>query len=546
VTINNINKTTPTPTGNNVVIQQRKFKFIATIFGKYEDKIEISFTNKSINIKVNPGTTLQKKYQANVNFDKFNPKETLKAILVISSVIDKVILSESDKIYLKNAIGRLKDDFKNKQVSLRFSTTNLIDIKELHELGIELKDIIVRSKGPVSFQNPLPGPFAESAERLIGSVVMTENNKNEFSQEYNKDMQTIATLEGFKLQIIQTKISINPEDSQVVLSDSSRVTPISKDVFAEIKNAYGYSAPTYFTDKQHVDYHRGMGSAMDGVLAKDMKQLNQDSIKEGKSYFEGGNILTATSTDNSKVIIIGASSFDINNAIFRTNYVTYNELLEAKTVAGQTGIREIINQKTFEMMATDLNIRPEQMLFIPQMGLHIDTYLRPGLNGEIFINDWGTSVKLLTALLKLNNLSAEEKNYYSSFLEHAQAMGKKHENVYKETYKKLTEYGFTVIKVPGVFYSKKTLNLPAKHINFMNGVMGTGNSGTFYITNGSNFPRLNNIVASIFKHFGINNIYFTGRSLDSFSFDPAEKSLLKFDSGVDCRTLEFPKDDNNK
>ncbi len=545
MTISNINNTTNSLT-NNQTIQPKTFKLNATIFGKNEDTIDISFSQKSLSIKVNSGSLFQKSYDSTVNFDKFNPKETLKAMKVIGLVIEKAQLSQPDKTFFTTILNKLEHDFQSHKLKLQFSETDMISIQELQKLGIELKDIIVKSKGPVSFRNPLPGPFPESAERQIDTIIMAENNQNEFSTEYNKNMEEIARNEGFNLKIIKTKISINPEDSQIVLQNASSLAPASTEILPVLQHSYGYGAPTYYNDKKHTDYQKGMGSASDGDLTKDMNEYNQGKIKEGKSYFEGGNTLTALATDKSKVVIMGNSSFDINTALYRTKYMTYAEVAEADKFAGQSGIIEMIDRKTVNMIAQDLNIRREQLLFIPQLGLHIDTCLRPGLNGQIFIHDWGTSKQLLTELLKSPDLSPEEKNYYSAFLKHALIMEKKYAKEYKETYNKLTKYGFTVIKIPGDFYSEKTWSLPAKRINFMNGVMGTSKTGTFYITNGSNFPRLNNVVASLLKHFGINNVYFAGQSLDKFSFDPAEQSSLEFDSGVDCRTLEIPKINDDK
>ncbi len=65
----------------------------------------------------------------------------------------------------------------------------------------------------------------------------------------------------------------------------------------------------------------------------------------------------------------------------------------------------------------------------------------------------------------------------------------------------------------------------------MNGVGGTANNknkDTFYITNTSGYPELDNIMKNYFKNIGINKTFFVSTT-----------SFLKRSGGIDCLTQEM-------
>ena len=107
----------------------------------------------------------------------------------------------------------------------------------------------------------------------------------------------------------------------------------------------------------------------------------------------------------------------------------------------------------------------------------------------------------------------------------------------------LKKDGYEVVKLPSFIngvpddtsWSNDVLTpneeaLAGVNINYTNGVGGTGKNGkTFFITNDSGYPELNQAVEKYFEQAGVDKVYFAPTT-----------EYLKQNGGVDCRTQEQP------
>ena len=95
-------------------------------------------------------------------------------------------------------------------------------------------------------------------------------------------------------------------------------------------------------------------------------------------------------------------------------------------------------------------------------------------------------------------------------------------DIRRQAEEKLTEGGYEIVKIPCFATGSNST------INYMNGIGGTSKTGeSFYITNKSEYPELNEAMKKYFKNAGIDKMYFVSTG-----------PFLTAQGGIDCLTQE--------
>ncbi|MBD1556430.1 hypothetical protein HC752_05735 [Vibrio sp. S9_S30] len=185
-----------------------------------------------------------------------------------------------------------------------------------------------------------------------------------------------------------------------------------------------------------------------------------------------------------------------------------------------------------DVMAQELGVSRNDLVVLTQPGFHIDMYLRPLENGKVLINDFGLSQQFLKDVLANDvTISEEERVQIHHSIESLKYNESRFTNVYKNIHNQLIEANLIPIKTPGVF------QVGRRNVNWMNGIMGNGNT-PFFITNASSVPALNKAFEAWVQKLTPNlAVYFVGKSLSSYSGLNQAEDLLDRSGGLDCITV---------
>lgn len=257
--------------------------------------------------------------------------------------------------------------------------------------------------------------------------------------------------------------------------------------------------------------------------ARDVAQRmpHDGSIVEAKSYLEGGNVLNTCKADGSPGAVVGAESIGYSLIAMGLENTPQNV------------------EKAKQQIAQDLGLKLEDVTFLPQYDFHIDMLYHPLHNGQMAVPDYEESIKILKNT-QIAGMSDETKTALITKLED---ISQKTAAIRKQAEEALKKDGYEVVKLPSFIngvpddtsWSNDVLTpneeaLAGVNINYTNGVGGTGKNGkTFFITNDSGYPELNQAVEKYFEQAGIDKTYFAPTT-----------EYLKQNGGVDCRTQEQP------
>lgn len=310
--------------------------------------------------------------------------------------------------------------------------------------------------------------------------------------------------------------------------------------------------------------------------------------QEAPFYFEGGNLMPATTQTGKNVYLCGASNllYSVLNSgyLFAQKERRESLLDEMKTLEKLNAYRQkeidfirdrlekggLLNgfsdkekEKIAKLtiasisyfrkkMASTLGCKAIQIgnVFKEQPDYHLDLFLMPAPGGVIFIQDHKLCCDVINKILikHSNHLSSEEKKRLGVYLKKGQKKEKKHGEQLRKITENLRKEGFKVIPVPGAYH----LETSQPAANFINAVVGVGKKeNTFIITNGSSHPvdrYLRDAFTAFLNHYGVEHVYFAGRKTTGSLFEKrlihrfseGDKGLAKA-GGVHCRTLEVPK-----
>ncbi|MBN1962972.1 MAG: hypothetical protein JW841_18735 [Deltaproteobacteria bacterium] len=322
-------------------------------------------------------------------------------------------------------------------------------------------------------------------------------------------------------------------------------------------------------------------------------------FRVSRVYLEGGNVLTTEKSDGSKGIIIGEhsvigslialewqdhfideknkefSKIKIENKIKQLNIlpieIAYikNILLESGRMAMgkdsppfEQQTKEFIAklELTKDVIAEELSVKRSDISFIPQIGFHIDMYMRPGPNGQIFINDEKESIKTLDLILenkkyegfdqlclakyreKAKKLTAIDIADYNADVSKSPEVAKARKEAYlwqfmmQQINEILQRDNYVVRPIAGSFGADLINQSDYRRVNlfisFLNSLTGEVENGKyFYITCSSSIKELDNAFAAKISSYGID------KDLIFFLDDPTRKIILSR-TLLDCSTIE--------
>ncbi len=494
------------------------------------------------------------------------------------------------------------------------------------------------------FRLASPSSAISGAEKYIGNPA---------------NIETIENLKRLVLPEVSADVILNKtphiEDGAILRNDGSAYGLNSfrpKYMNLNIGNVYGYGQDTTYEtiDGQRLKEQSPQNAltsimATGFVLRKDANLDNSTPIREAKDIIQadGGNVLSAPLKNGEPAVIIGeGNAFVSYHSMHAYNLFDQKQLekdisklrasnelgpdtLERNRMiefalkkefyefrGGDDEIRSSLDPYRFEAEMNQLkeaygdafNTKPENITFVPQRFFHIDFMLRPGLNGQVFLESPESSVELIDSILSNPNneealnrkltisktnshgifenegsfdLTADgEKSYYiterqllDQYYYHALHDTAFERKNYPTLISRLEETGYDVVKVPGTFNGmtdtllyrltgtieseEKAGNVKYRgsrgieHVtNFMNGLMASNRKGEqFYITNSSPSVLLENEFEKILNKNGIEKVYFVGGGSTDSTRNSWEQtatgSLSTFKSGLDCQTLEIIK-----
>ena len=311
------------------------------------------------------------------------------------------------------------------------------------------------------------------------------------------ELKTIGKELGFEVNEIYMEEGPWIEDYGIRRADGKVLVP-SKDVTDRIKSNKKNLGNVIEDRKDISKSYQGKAA---NYASEFENSVQRKDIVHSKSYLEGGNVLNTCLPDGTPAAVIGSES------------IAYT--LEAMGLERNDENIEIAKNQ----IAQDLGLKPENITFIPQYDFHIDMLYRPLHNGEMAVPDYDAGIKIL----KETNIKGMDPRSKQRLLSNLEYLKNKSAQIRQEAEQKLTQSGYKLVKIP-CFNERAD-----SKINFMNGIGGTTKDGkTFYITNNSTYPELNDIVVKYFNNAGVDKVYFV--STDNF--------LYAF-GGIDCLTQEI-------
>ena len=229
-------------------------------------------------------------------------------------------------------------------------------------------------------------------------------------------------------------------------------------------------------------------------------KFQQEDLVRSKSYLEGGNVLNTRLSDGTPAAVVGQESIGYT--------------LQAMDLANNEENVEIAKKQIIE----DLGLKAENVTFMPQYDFHIDMAYRPLHNGQMAVPDYDEGIKLLQET-PIEGMTEQNKQ---ELITQLTEMRDKTADIRRQAKEKLTEGGYEIVKIPCFATGSNST------INYMNGIGGTSKTGeSFYITNKSEYPELNEAMKKYFKNAGIDKMYFVSTG-----------PFLKAQGGIDCLTQE--------
>lgn len=357
--------------------------------------------------------------------------------------------------------------------------------------------------------------WSEGLDRNIRTIQLSNKQNPELTEKVIPELKAIGTEMGFNVKTIDGNEWL--EDYSIGLNDGYRYTPNDNFKFKQ-------------NDENVINSDRfksGIGVAQGAVIQKKKdigkyaNNFTENDIVKAKSYLEGGNVLNTCKADGTPAAVIGEDSL-------------YYTLQAMGLDANDENI-----EKAKEQIANDLHLKSENITFIPQLDFHIDMSYRPLHNGEIAVPDYEEGIKILENT-NISNMTDETK---TKLIEKLKYLKEKTDPIISKTEENLSNDGYKITKVPcfsdiatynenSPVRFKQIMELKGVNpINYMNGVGGTANNknkDTFYITNTSGYPELDNTMKNYFKKIGIDKTFFVSTT-----------DFLKHHGGIDCLTQEM-------
>lgn len=452
----------------------------------------------------NSGTELSKiKFKKNENWSEIAKKTNNAKFNSLWTLVDNGDgIVQKDEIKMLNKLLKVADkSVENTKGNKQIENEELIALSKKIQDGT-IKDEIDEKTFERISSNLTKSTWSEGVDRNISQInISSVNINNAQSRQFpviKEELEAIGKEVGFEVNDWKLLNSggIWIEDYGVRRSDGKMIV-ISEDA------AGGVDANR--RNREHIIQNRknistiGQGSAVsyfDLVEAK----FQQEDLVRSKSYLEGGNVLNTKLADGTPAAVVGEESIGYT--------------LQAMGLENNEENVEIAKKQ----IAEDLGLKTEKVTFMPQYDFHIDMAYRPLHNGQMAVPDYDEGIKLLQET-NIEGMSGQAKQ---ALITKMTEMRDKTAGIRLQAENKLTEAGYEIVKIPCFATDSQST------INYMNGIGGTSKTGeSFYITNKSDYPELNEAMKKYFKNAGIDKMYFVSTS-----------PFLSAQGGIDCLTQE--------
>lgn len=392
-----------------------------------------------------------------------------------------------------------------------FDTTKL-DAGKYYMEPDNFQNGIFTSVKPLKIQNETKGDaknWSEGMNREIGTIRLADLPDAKLDTVVD-EMKDIGKEVGFDVQLVHSN-TVWVEDTHIRRHDGSVYLPNSNEEFSnEVNDNTFIDGVT--SRRSNINTNAQGAIAQKNSGAEYAKTVAESDKVYGETYLEGGNVLNTLRADNKPGAIVGEESIDYTLKQLKLDKTETNVMIAKSKIA------------------QDLNLKPEDVTYIPQFDFHIDMGYRQFKNGEISIPDYNAGIEYLENN-DIESMDAETKQKLIDELKHIQQeIGP----IINESEEALSKGGYKVLKVP-CFASS---NYGTPKINYMNGVAGTSTSQgtlpkgtTYYITNKSDYPEINEFMQNYLKeNMGVDKTYFVSTT-----------SFLNLSGGIDCLTEEYGK-----
>lgn len=360
--------------------------------------------------------------------------------------------------------------------------------------------------------------ISEGIERHLKTVfvsdVLDDPTNSENSAEVYPTLQRIGRQEGFTVKVVEGAPTVWIRDDFLALSDGVFLAPSqNRHIGQALRELDDYRDPA-----GHV-YNPGQGRVgfrHEIAVYKRYAPANGLVIRVSRVYLEGGNVMVIPKADGTKGVLIGMSSLLISafllsrEGAFPPSASFPNKLRATKLI-----------------IADELGVLPAQVTYIDQPEFHLDMFLTPGENGQVFIEDPAYSNAIVNALLKEPGLYRAERDALKQKLYPARALSNLRAEL-EPVINELRAAGYQVIGIPGEFHRDHGRYHPFMDTDFMNGLLATGKNGQRYdITGQSPTAPLNRIFRAVMARYGI-----------TVFFVPDAQGLLYERGSIHCVTNE--------
>jgi len=508
-------------------------------------------------------------------------KSTKPLIVKLFDDLSKVATPDQKKTLVNiknNLLNDLQDLSKLKMQTIKTSQPDSIEPEDASRVLKEVYMNIFNSDDITSYdyvRDMLKVGMQENFKIIV--QIPQDMDEAKLKEQFTKDLNiTPEQLNNYVKILKANKMqSIWIEDRQYFVGNKLKVpAPASGDAcsnaqkFTENEGVHRLDIP------EAKQFQGAVSLRKEQETAKELKKSGIE-VQEAKTYMEGGNVVSGTLPNGERYSLVGRDSLIISyfhleeTGAFKSDEVSKKtadlkkqgkltedvinkqiQQLEAKKMLITSDdiknkrqqlnqnltddqVKKIIAQEfiakldiTKELMAKDLGIKYENLNIISQPDFHIDMHIRPVGAGQIMVNDYGASIKLLKEVLSKPGLSTDERYTLQDMIKFAREHHNKADIVTDEIVKELEKSGFKVIRTPGVFEGGNF------KINFMNAVPAKNTKDEMYYITNSCPSRLQNLAKAYEKHMQDMNIkvYYVGG-------ERVQDSLESW-GGLDCRTVE--------
>ena len=389
----------------------------------------------------------------------------------------------------------------------------ILDEKEINEFNKQLKNGTITLDKIKNQEEKAPQQsWSEGLDRNITSIQLAKSFL-EREPQLKQELQQIGDEQGFTLTETDGE-NIWIEDTSIRRADGKIYIP-----YHSFPEDYKESPEVSIKSQRNNENNTGQGRVLDEGSAFDV-QATATEKHYGTSYLEGGNVLNTKLKDGTPAAVVGESSIAYTLELMGLEQTPENI------------------EKAKGIISEDLGLTKDQVTFIPQHDFHIDMSYRPLHNGQFAIPDYEKGLEILKQFQKdinIQDTTISENASQEEIITHRKAyklnkkinklekLVKESKSIYTEAEDYLKEAGYETVKIPCFTTSSND------QTNFMNGIGGTSNKTgeTFYITNKSEFPELQEVIEKYLKDAGIDKLYFV-----------STQAALDSRGGIDCLTQE--------